>query len=275
MFQGRGAAESPGTGTALGDILEPAWSGPGADLIPASDVLAAGGINHMSMGVMAPDSTGDSSKEQPAAMLEAFLKMNANGGQYTINVQGGSPIVIEQACYAAPSASGFFFVSSSDVGNQPGQVAPQTALWSAAMMAPHPRVFIRSPSHTRGVASQYDAGQDANAIGGGFPGVNVWVVNSAPEYSVWVLIIDGAAHTVIFPHPAGSDIRRPRDAWAQVVVPELQRAVGQSNAFELKRDAGAGTLVSRGWLSRLNFTQYARFSGFDSGTSVSLLYVPS
>jgi len=271
LFQGRGSAESPGTGSALGDTMAAAWSGSGADYNPAEDA-SLGGINHMSLGVMASESTGDSSKEQPAAFLRAFLEMGANGGQYTINVQGGSPIVIEQCAYAAPSADGFFWCGTSDIGTGPGQIDPNPLLWSADMFRPHPRTFMRSPSHARGVVSQLLL-EDANEIAGGFPGVNVWVVQSAPVWSKWVLVIDGAAHTVIFPHPVASDIRRPRDVYSQVVVPALQKAISQGSPMEVWRDAGAGTLVNRGYLSRLNFVQYARFVSFND-INATLLFQP-
>lgn len=279
MFQGRDAAESPGAGAALGDTFVPRpFGGSGGDLWPnviEDGTGLLGGINHKSFGIMASDSTGDSSKEQPAAMLEAFQRMGANAGRTVINVQGGSPVTVNQCCFTAPNAAGIFFVPSSDVGNGPGQVSPAPALWSKAMLDPHPVTFFRSPTYCRMVRSQLSDSEDAAEIGGFFPGVQVFAADGAPTYSEWVVVVDGHATRMIFTHPTGSTLLRPRDIWNQVIVKEIARSNNQADPYPILADAGAGTLVNRGYTSRLSYISYARFIGYDRDVNLTPLFIPS
>ena len=282
LFQGRGAAESPGTGAAVGDgvSLNPVGLGgydytPNQSEPPPGGGGPVGGINHMSLGVLAREANGDSDKEQPAAFLEAFKRIGAGGGLARISVAGGDDVEIPQCAYAAPMASGSVFCLPSDKGSGPGQIPPVTSGWSAVNIAPHPSVFIRDASHCRGVVSQLDAGTDAAEIP---QAIMCYTVDSPPFYSLWCLLIDGAPQTVLFPHIVGDgtiagstpiDVRRPRDIWSRVIVPEIQRRIAQAAPFQVLRDAGGGTLVSRGYISRLNYVSYARFIGYDSLTSVT------
>jgi len=282
IYQGRGAAESPGTGLAVGDaVFNNPLGGAGVDYLPNDSepgIAPAGGINHMSIGILATDATGDSTKEQPAAMLEAFQRMGAGGGQTRINVPGGAAIELPQCCYAGPPAAGTFYIAPADVGAGPGQIPPSPLGWTEPILRPHPSVFVRDSSHCRGVVSQLDSGQDAGATNAAFPAVQVFVVTSAPVYSRWCLLIDGSAQTVLFRHVDGAgnplDVRRPRDIWAQVVVPELQRRIAQNEPMPIYKDAGAGTLVIRGYISRLNYVSYARLADV-VGALLAPLFVPA
>jgi len=278
LFQGRGLAESGGTGSALGDIPILNFLGnPGTDYAPATDARL-GGINHQSLGIMASDSDGDSDKEQPAAFREAFLRMGAGAGRAVIAVQGGDPLVIEQCCYAAPMAAGSFFISPSDVGVGPGQVQPDPTTWSREILAPHPAVFVRNPSHCRGIASQLTGSDDAGQMNSGFPSVEVFTVNTAPVYSSWCCVVDGSAMTLIFPHVTAAgpvDLRRPRDIYQQIVMPTLQKAIAQGDPLPLYKAAGGPTLVQRGFVSRMNYVSYSRFQTFDLTVQVTPLFTPS
>jgi len=271
IFQGRGAAESPGTGPAAGDLAIVNFTGaPGVDYMPNASELAlgpVGGINHMSIGVLASDAEGDSDKEQPFAFLQAFQKIGANGGSFRITVPGGDDLVIQQCAYAGPGAAGVFYCTSSDVGLGPGQIPPAPQGWSKPLMAQHPLAFVRNASHCRGVASQLAGDQGAGQMNSVATSVAVFAVDSQPVWSSWCLLIDGQAQTVIFLHQDASgtpiDVRRPRDIWAQVVVPELQRRIAQAEPLPLYKDAGAGTVVQRGYISRLNYVSFARLGFYD------------
>lgn len=282
LFQGRGAAESPGTGAALGDLpLVPFGPTIGVDYLPNSIEAAAGpggGINHKSIGVVASDTTGDSDKEQPAAFLEAFLRMGANAGAFRISVQGGDELVIDQCAYAGPMASGNYYVAPSDIGVGPGQIPSDPTLWTEPILRPHVAVFVRDASHCRGVVSQLSGEDGAGQTNSAFPAVQVWQAVSAPLYSTWCIVIDGHAQSVIFPHVDGSgtqiDVRRPRDIWAQVVVPVLQRSINQADPFVLNRDSG-GNLIKRGLISRMNYTSYGRFFAYDPNTVLIPVFNPA
>jgi hypothetical protein len=286
IYQGRGSAESPGTGTAVGDIPQAnPLSFAGVDYIPNDTEPdpavgpPAGGINHMSIGVMATDATGDTDKEQPAAMLEAFKRMGAGGGATRIAVPGGADVVLTQCAYAGPPAAGVFLIAPSDIGMGPGQVPPSPVAWTEPVLRPHPSVFVRDASHCRGVVSQLGGDTDAAQMNSAFPGVQVFEVLDAPTYSVWTLLIDGAAQAVIFPHldanGAKIDVRRPRDIWNRIVVPELQRRIAQGEPLPLYKTAGFGTLVVRGYISRLNYVSYGRLCAFDPATPTRPLFVPA
>lgn len=281
IFQGRGSAESAGTGTALGDIPVLNLLGvDGVDFMPnGTQSPAVGGINHQSLGILSTDATGDNPKEQPVAFLEAFQRMGANGGQFRISVQGGDEIVIPQCAYAAPGAAGTFFIAPSDVGAGPGQVPPDPTAWSAPILRPHVSAFVRDASHCRGVVSQLSGGEVAGQTNAPFPSVQVVVVNSVPVWSEWALVIDGGAQTVLFRHENGNgdaiDVRRPRDIWEQVVVPQLQKRIGQDDPLPLLRDAGVPTTANRGFISRLNYVSYARFGFFDTGVDLQPLFNPA
>ena len=105
----------------------------------------------------------------------------------------------------------------------------------------------------------------------------MFVVNQAPVFSRWCLVIDGSAQTVLFGHVDGEgnpiDVRRPRDIWNRVVVPELQRRIAQNEPMPIYKDAGFGTLVARGYISRLNYVSYARLAEI-VGAQISPLYSP-
>jgi len=283
IYQGRGAAESPGTGLAVGDaVFNNPLGGAGVDYLPNDSepgIAPAGGINHMSIGVLATDASGDSTKEQPAAMLEAFQRMGAGGGLTRLAVQGGEPIELSQCCYAGPTANGAFYIAPADVGAGPGQVPPVPLSWTKPILTPHPSVFVRDSSHCRGVVSQLDAGTDAGVTNAAFPAVQVFIVTNAPTFSRWCLLIDGSAQTVLFPHVDGAgnpvDVRRPRDIWVRVIVPELQRRIAQGEPLPVYKDAGGGTLVVRGYISRLNYVSYARFADYDAATVLVPLFVPA
>ena len=281
IFQGRGSAESPGTGRAVGDTaITSSVGAAGVDYMPNGiepGPATAGGINHKSIGVLASDSTGDSDKEQPAAFLEAFQRMGANASQFRLGVQGGAPVVVPQCAFAGPSASGNFYVAPADIGGGPGQIPGDSAGWTLPVLRPHVSVFVRDASHCRGVVSQLGGSTDAGATNSASPSVQVFVVDGAPKWSSWALVVDGHAQTVIFPHvtAAGTiDVRRPRDIWAKLIVPELQRRIAQAEPLPLYRDAGFGTLVTRGYISRLNYVSYARFGAFDSQTPTVPVFVP-
>lgn len=283
IFQGRGSAESPGTGAAVGDalIINPLGN-VGVDYMPNGVEPVAGpvgGINHKSIGILSSDSTGDSDKEQPAAFLQAFQRMGANASQFKIDVQGGDPITIPQAAYAGPMASGNFYVEASDVGFGPGQIPPDPTGWSEPILRPHVAAFVRDASHCRGVVSQLAGDQPAGQTNSGIPSVQVFVVQNAPLWSNWCLVVDGHPMTVLFPHVDGAgaalDVRRPRDIWAQVVMPELQRRIAQGDPLPMPRDAGGGTTLNRGYISRLNYVSYARLGTYDPQTVGTPLYRPS
>ncbi len=285
ILQGRGAAESPGTGPALGDTpLTPFGATIGVDYLPndtESVIAPVGGINHKSIGVMSSDSTGDSDKEQPVAFLESFQRMGANAGAFRISVQGGAEIVIDQAAYAGPMASGNFYVAASDIGVGPGQIPNDTKLWTEPIMRPHVSVFVRDASHCRGVVSQLDGSATAGQMNALVPSIQVFSCVTVPVYSTWCIVVDGHAQAVLFRHVNGAgdpiDVRRPRDIWAQVVMPQLQKSIAQAAPFDLQRGAGAGTTVNRGFISRLNYVSYARFFEYDGDAKAALvqLYNPA
>jgi len=279
LFQGQACAESPGVGAAIGDIAIMNILGfPGIDWAP-TNVQDDGGINHMSLGVLASQDDGDDATQQPAAFKEAFLRLGAGSGRVVIPVQGAEPVVIDQCCYAAPMASGNFYILPNDVGFGPGQVQNNPAFWSRAVLRPHPAVFVRNPSFNRGLASALPGDTQAGQTNDASPCVEVWTVDTQPEWSVWCLIVDGQAQSVIFDHVDARgnrvDVRRPRDIYQQIVAPELSRRIAQKEPLPLYAPDVDGNLVQRGFISRLQYVSYARFQAYSNGTQRTPLFIPS
>jgi len=265
LFQGQACAESPGVGAAIGDIAIMNILGfPGIDWAP-TNVQDDGGINHMSLGVL--------------ASKEAFLRLGAGAVKVLIPVQGAQPVVIDQCCYAAPMASGNFYILPNDVGFGPGQVQTDPAFWSRAVLRPHPSVFVRNATFNRGVASALPGPTEAGQTNTASPSVEVWTVDTQPQWSAWCLIVDGQAQSVIFDHVDARgnrvDVRRPRDIYQQIVVPELNRRIAQKEPLPLYAPDADGNLVQRGFISRLQYVSYARFQLFNPGTQRTPLFIPS
>lgn len=261
IMQGRGAAESPGSGVALGDTLIINGANTGGDLVPSIGGIV-GGVNHKSCGVFADEADGDSEKQQPAAFLATLVRMQTGASRTVINRAGLSPIVLPQCCAGLPNAAGTFLAAPSDIGAGAGQINPDSDLWNISQLEQYPSVFVRSSMNVRALLSQLDGDTGAEDITGA-DGVEVFTVDEKPTYSLWVVDIDGQSQTILTPHPASvGDIRRARDAWSEVLVPLIQQANSNSAPFPLWRDAGAGTLLNRGYVTRLSYIQYARHAGF-------------
>jgi hypothetical protein len=218
---------------------------------------------HETIGLYANTSTGDTALEQPAAFRAALDAMNANAGRVSLPIAGGSDIVVPECCYAGPSAAGLYYFDPSDIGVGPGQVNPNGDLVDAAQLVPHPSVFVRKPDRVRAIYSQQREDTPLPVIPGTPPSVVGLRVIRPPTFSAWVIGVDGHKVFCGVAHPAGSDLRRPRDIWEQVWVPLIAGSNSTAAAIDnLEWWGGSGpvaTIYRRGILTRLAYLDYARF----------------
>lgn len=215
----------------------------------------------------------------------------AGGSASTIN-RAGQPLAIAEAAGALADPWGRVVLTSSDLGNGPGQIPTTRSTWLSSQFANHPQVFIRRPEDVRGIsaATRYGA-QDLTPLTGSPAQMRLYTVERPPAASTWLCIVDGQEQTITFLHPDGSDFRRPADIWNGVIIPAINTlgavatpgvpqgagrlplygtANGIGPAMSFETDPGTGVFTSpptypdvrfyqRGALPRrLGFLTYAR-----------------
>ena len=284
MLMAREAAESPGTGIAVGDTLVSAYpTSTGRDFDPpvsqvGQSFLPPGGVGHNSVGLYASDTSGDSGVQQPAA-LAAALETTLRGGSIVSIVRNGTPVDIFNCASAWPGAGGTYLVDPSDVGLS-GIPANADEL-QASQLIPHPSVFVRQGARVRAFTRQNvhaDALQLGPVVAGGLPAVQVYLVDRPPTHSTWILAADGVAVTVMVAHPEKSNLRRPVDIWNSVFNPII--AAGSQSIPTYYFDPNDRALfIQVGLFTRLSHIDWARCAGvFDSdGTTPNItpLYAPA
>lgn len=203
-----------------------------------------------------------------------------------------SPIQIQQAALAAIDPAGRLFLAPSDLGAGPGLIDPTSLIGNtAALYNLHPTMFVRRAPNIRGVGAVdvYRQGW-GSAADGPYPvtdyrgALSIYVITARPNASVWRFWIDGAPVDVTLAHPAGLDLRRPRDVWNALIAPILASgspynapAVVSQGTVDFSRpgvvvDAGTLSLV----LGTTRYVQAARCLGFvgDGGVRGLMEYTP-
>jgi hypothetical protein len=252
---------------------------PGLDPVPGFDLTTWGRqtLTHKTIGLYASTTTGDDANEQPAALRAALDAMNANAAGVVLPVSGGTDIRVPDCCFAGPPASAQLTCDPADVGSGAGQITPDKTLITAAMLIPHPSVFVRKADRIRGIYSQQIGELVLEPIPAASPAgqayVQVWQIDRAPTLSGWVISVDGHSSLLGVEHPAGSDLRRPRDIWAQVLVPLIAGSNSTAAAaYNIERVPGSGGSevgrYRRGIVTRLAYLEYARFQAcFDESNT--------
>lgn len=164
--------------------------------------------------------------EDGGTALKALLNSIQNGGS---SVQVGTnsanePIVVNACGFAANAPEGAVYIDPSDIGTGPDQLNSDITLNTGAKFAAHPSVFYPSgrADFVRSVTRQ---NVDSIALNtGSTQPMRIVQVTQAPTSSNWLFIVDGVPQVVNVAHPQGSDIRRPRDIWNQIIVPIFSSA---------------------------------------------------
>src|SRR5690606_32135365 len=81
-------------------------------------------------------------------------------------------------------------------------------------------------------------------------------ISARIDASRWLFVIDGTPVTGVIHHPSGSDYRRPRAIWNNVIVPGIRNSqVG--GGLALYNDAGlTDTRAQSNDLARLSFAHF-------------------
>lgn len=187
-----------------------------------------------------------------------------SGSRYLLGNAGGVDLYAEECGYAAVAPEGAVYIRPEDFGGAAADRIPIDYQQNeAARFRFHPSVFIRRPQYIRGLMAGYADWYPIDALDTFDSQVmRIITVTSDPGASNWLIVIDGQAQVVRLLHPAGSDLRRPRDIWNEVWTPLIQGSNAISRAVELQliqppSGFGGGTNVQI-VTARLRFLEYAR-----------------
>lgn len=211
------------------------------------------GIQHFCEFQENPPNTDSSGSERLAELLDLF---EVSSAQFQIGVDAtGQPVLVEQCGFAALDPSGVIYIRPEDIGPGALQIPAAFVDNSAAAFRAHPSVFYPSGK------SQYVRAISRQAIDQGAVNADtvqpikiISVTTSIPD-STWLVTIDGAPMIVRISHPAGSDFRRPRDIWENVILPLVnQGGALQGDVIYAQVQNGVGDAR----MSRLAYADYWR-----------------
>lgn len=207
----------------------------------------------------------DSSKDTLPS-IEELLKSTEfqfiQGGARTFlgNTSGGQALFVNDCGAAYNDPCGCVFIDPGDIGNAAEQIPQDVASNSPAHYRFHPSVFFRRAQAVRAFAAlDPTSGFPVNQNLGN---LTVFSVSRAPTHSRWSFIFDGAEMDVVVTHPAGSDLRRPRDIWNSVIVDTLLRNNAGGNGLITSRvddSSGPRLFIPDDLIKRMQYMQYARF----------------
>lgn len=201
-----------------------------------------------------PESTAD----LEATIRRVERELWGSGGVFT--TPAGNRI---NACsFAAPLPEGLVYVASGDIGVGDNQIPADVASNTGDRYRNHPGVFFahKTGGDQRSIeAIGYDA--DADPVSGFDGSLYIIEITAAPVASRWIWVVDGSPMEAVILHPTGSDYRRPRDIWNNVVAAAMSSPAPNQGPL-LYRDSVSGVdrvfapLATTMDLQRL---QYARF----------------
>ena len=206
----------------------------------------------------------------PSAELSTVLGLTLGGlqlragGRYELGVANGQTIYANACGFAGIAPEGTVYIRPEDFGGaQADRIPLDYQDNEASRFRFHPSVFVRRPQYFRGVSAPYADPVAIDQIDAASTQVmRIITVDADPNYSNWLIIIDGQPQVVRLTHPAGSDLRRPRDIWNQLWVPIINGSNAASRSVELALWAAPGGFgVSAGpqvVLDRARFIEYAR-----------------
>lgn len=222
------------------------------------------------VGVFADDNQGDTPPAIPGILDRTEKQLAVAGGRVDLGVElGGQPLILTDVGQAYPRADNTYFIRASDVGVQPGQIPPTIAANVSSALRLQPSVFVRETSDIRGLKGDAVTTEnpDPITVAGGAP--TLLDVVRAPTHSRWILEIDSSRIEVVVAHPAGSDLRRPKEVWQAVwrglLASTNAKGSGTANGLQhfstFITSAGGGSRLffSRGLIRGLRYLQCATF----------------
>lgn len=224
------------------------------------------------VGEFADDDDGDERSNIPVALQRVFNDIHKRGGySYPLGVtSGGQAIVADDCDYAGLAPEGRVYITAADLGTDAEDIPPAVTQNTAARFRFHPSVFVRRGSYVSGLSYRHHDNNPLVTGGLGSQPIGVIVIDQPQPQSRWLCSLDGEVVLLAFAHPAGSDYRRPRDIWNNVIVPAIRGATGANVVTTLPfGDVVSNTPnVHSQIYSRLRYLEYARFIGA-SGTGIT------
>lgn len=220
------------------------------------------GLMHFAEFEEHPPDTDDSGATRLAELLQAFQR---GGASYQVGVDsGGTAIVVPHCAFAATAPEGAVFVRPEDLGTGPDQIPPQSTSNESSKFRAHPSVFF-TPGRSKYVRQISRQAVDTVALDTSSTGgpLGITNVDTGITASDWLIVVDGQPCIVRLTHPAGSDLRRPRDIYEKAWGPILN---GPSTSFSATQFVtGAGNIGGVGF--RWAYADYFRCLGLP-GTNV-------
>lgn len=234
-------------------------------------------ISGVRLGCFALGVDGDAPPNVPSLLAQEELRLKTPGsGMARIGmVSAIAPLDVWRAAQAYPRGDNNYFVLAADIGAAAWQLPISFPENTPEKFRNHPSTFVRANMAIRGLHHParfpYHVGSiDVNNADGvqGENGVRIWVCNRAPTHSRWQFRVDSELLDVIIAHPSGSDFRRPRDIWNEVIAPTIGTAGGLGAPLPIYAAsvaAGVRTFYQTGRLRGLHYLQGATFwEGLDA-----------
>lgn len=234
-------------------------------------------ISGVRLGCFALGVEGDAPPNVPALLAREELRLAAPGsGMARIGlVSATAPLDVWRVAQAYPRGDNNYFVLAADIGAAAWQLPISFPENTPEKFRNHPSTFVRANMAIRGLHHParfpYDVGSiDVNCGDNvqGEPGIRIYVCNRAPTHSRWQFRVDSELLDVIIAHPSGSDFRRPRDIWNEVIASTIGTAGGLGAPMPIYAAsvaAGVRTFYQTGRLRGLHYLQGATFwEGLDA-----------
>lgn len=198
-----------------------------------------------------PPATGAISSE--AGNLLA--KLSDGGSPTTLGISASGPITALNCSLAGIAPEGAVYIRPEDIGNAAEQIPASVTANSKAHFRFHPSVFVRRSAYYNGIMRRVQDPLDVAVPNLAQP-LRIVSVTQDPLSSNWMLLIDGQMSLVSILHPDGSDLRRPRDIWNQVLSPAIEGSASARAAITVGIPGSSQSSV--GVLARLKYVEYAR-----------------
>lgn len=212
------------------------------------------GMQHFCEFQEQPPNTAAVGHDRLTELLNLF---EVSAARFQIAVDAaGAPVYVEQAGFCGLDPSGVVYIRPEDLGPGPLQIPVDMTDNTAANFRAHPSVFFPSgkSQYVRAITRQRTDPTELNSGDGSQP-IKIVSVGSAVITSAWLVTIDGAPMVIRVNHPVGSDLRRPRDIWANVILPLINDGgANQGNVIYPTVANSVGDAV----LSRLAYADYWR-----------------
>lgn len=204
---------------------------------------------------------GTTLRDDAIATVETHLRdLEAEifGGRSIVELgtTAAGPVTLRSCGYAALDRRGVVWIQPGDTGNGAGQIPPLAASNTAASLRLHPAAFWTAAKcgNHRTIGQVAERQRPIDDLAGA---PLVLLIFDPVRASRWLFVHDNTPITGLVIHPAGSDIRRPRDIWNQIIVPAI--ASSEVGGGLMLYDGDPQSPVPRielGDLARLTFAHF-------------------